>query len=235
MAASRRSAVGPVVRGTRYALEDVRDTVHVEGGERSNIDATLAAYEHGVDEYIAASPAAPSEAYARFRASIMDLLPPNAHMLEVGTGPGHDAAFFETKGFVVQRTDATAAFVARLRRSGHSALFLDVTTDDFGGPFDVVFANAVFVHLTTSQFGDALERAAQAVTPTGLLAFTVKEGDGEAWTTAKLAQPRYFRYWRQAALEDKLAHAGWTPLSIDPVQGRLEPWLYAICRRAARS
>ena len=64
---------------------------------------------------------------------------------------------------------------------------LDMTTDDFGGPFGLVLANAVLLHLTAIQLDDVLRKAAEAVGTQGLLAFTVKEqgGDGEAWTTAK--------------------------------------------------
>ena len=134
-----------------------------------------------------------------------------------------------------QRTDATQGFVDRLRAQGHRTELLDITRDDFGGPFDIVFARAVLLHLTTSQFGDVLARAARAVIAGGLLAFTVKEGDGEAWSTAKLDHPRYFRYWRPAELEAQIIRAGWTPLRVDHVQGRSEPWLYTICRNGAAS
>jgi hypothetical protein len=67
----------------------------------------------------------------------------------------------------------------------------------------------------------------------GLLAFTVKEGDGEAWSTAKIGKPRYFAYWREPALRTHLAGSGWTPVNVRRVQGRSEPWLYFVCRQLA--
>jgi predicted TPR repeat methyltransferase len=206
--------------------------VGVEG--RSNVEATLAAYEQAIESYLAASPPTPPTPYLSFRRAILDLLPPHARMLELGSGPGHDADFFESNDVDVLRTDATRGFVERLRAGGQRAEVMDVTIDDFGGPYDIVFANAVLVHLTTPQFGGALSRAAQAVVPDGLLAFTLKEGDGEAWSTAKLDQPRYFRYWQKAEVQKQLTGAGWTPLRVDRIQGRVEPWLYVICRRSAR-
>lgn len=201
----------------------------VEG--RSNIERTVDAYERSIEAYVAASPTTPSEVYASFRQAVLALLPPHGRMLELGSGPGQDAEFFEEHGLEVQRTDATQGFVDRLRAQGRRAELLDITRDAFGGPFDIVFAGAVLLHLTTSQFGDVLARAAHAVIAGGLLAFTVKEGDGEAWSTAKLDHPRYFRYWRPTELEAQIIRAGWSPLRVDRVQGRLEPWLYAICRK----
>jgi SAM-dependent methyltransferase len=217
------------VPSARRVREDV--SVGVEGG--SNVEATLDAYERGIAAYVATSPATPPESYLSFRDAVLDLLPPHARMLELGSGPGHDAEFFASNGVEVHRTDAALGFVDRLRAAGYRAEVLDVTVDGFGGPFDIVFANAVLLHLTVSQFGDALAKAAQAVIPGGLLAFTVKEGDGEAWSTAKLDQARYFRYWQKADIQQQLARAGWTPLRIDRIRGRLEPWLYVISRRRA--
>jgi predicted TPR repeat methyltransferase len=199
--------------------------------ELPNTSVTLASYEQRIDEYLADSSPTPLAAYAEFRHRVVALLPSAPWMLELGTGPGHDALFFEANGVRVQRTDGAHGFVARLRASGHQAELLDVTTDDFGGPFDIVFANAVLLHLTVTQLDDVLVKAARAVRPQGLLAFTVKEGDGAAWTTARIGSPRYFTYWREPALRPRLAAANWKPVSVDRVRGRFEPWLYLICQR----
>jgi len=201
---------------------------------RSNISVTLASYEEGVEAYLGASNPTPHPAYEEFLHRVVSLLPAGSRMLELGTGPGHDALFFEEHGLHVERTDGTRAFVDRLRSDGHQASVLDVTTDEFGGPFDVVFANAVLLHLTVDQFDAVLAKAAQAVRPDGLLVFTVKEGDGAEWTTTKLDRPRYFTYWREPALRTHLTTFGWTAGSIEHAQGRLEPWLYLICTRQPR-
>lgn len=96
-----------------------------------------------------------------------------------------------------------------------------------------MFANAVLLHLTASQLDDVLAKTARAVGPGGLFAFTVKEGDGEEWSMAKLDAPRFFRYWRERPLRDRLEATGWQPTEVKHVQGRTEPWLFVICRRAA--
>jgi hypothetical protein len=130
----------------------------------------------------------------------------------------------------VARTDATKAFVAMMRADGFEARLLDVRYCELGGPFDAVFANAMLLHLTRPEFDEALRRARRAVIDRGVLAFTVKEGDGEAWSRAKLDRPRHFTYWRQPALEAALAATGWNLISLEHVAGRTDSWLYVIAR-----
>jgi len=208
------------------------EALGVGSDEQSTVRVTLASYEQGIDAYFAGSTPTPIPVYAEFRYSVAALFPADARMLEFGSGPAHDALFFEASGVRVQRTDGAAGFVGRLRSNGYDADLLDVTADEFGGPFDIVFANAVLLHLTADQFDEVLAKAGRAVHPQGLLAFTVKEGDGAAWTMAKLGRPRYFTYWRAPEMRERLSTAGWEPLNLHHVQGRFEPWLYLICWRA---
>lgn len=180
---------------------------------------------------------AAAEAYARrtprrgpdeFLDRVVELMP-GAEVLEIGSGPGWDADHLEVRGCRVTRTDVTPAFVDALRAAGHQARTLDVRTDDLGGPWDVILANAVLLHLTRAEFADAVTRARAAVRPGGLLAISLKEGDGERWSEAKLELPRYFVYWREPAVRDVLEQAGWTIEHLDHRQ-RSEPWLMIIAR-----
>lgn len=95
-----------------------------------------------------------------------------------------------------------------------------------------MLADAVLLHLTREEFVDVLQRARRPVRSGGLLATTLKEGDGEAWTQAKLDLPRYFTYWREPAVRAALRATGWQVLSLDHVTGRLEPWLFVVARVA---
>ena len=69
--------------------------------------------------------------------------------------------------------------------------------------------------------------------PGGVLAFTVKEGDGEGWTEARLDQPRWFVYWREPALRSILQRHGWDVLSINRRENPYVSWLAVICRAPA--
>jgi SAM-dependent methyltransferase len=194
-----------------------------------NVEVTLRSYDGGIQDYLRHSPVTPHPSVVAFRERVLAHLLPGDRMLELGSGPGRDAAFFEASGIAVQRSDGTAAFVSMLREQGHGAKLLDVTRHELGEDFDAIFANAVLLHLTPQQLDALLRRGARAVRPGGLLAFTVKEGDGEAWTSDKQLS-RYFCYWREPQLRQLLKGTGWRPESIEHEAGRLEPWLQVICR-----
>jgi len=194
-------------------------------------DITLAGYEAGVDRYLEHS-SPPGPEMVRYLDRYADLVG-SGRVLELGSGPGWDALHLEARGVQVTRSDATHAFLTRLRTAGHDALHLDVRTDNLGGPWDGLLADAVLLHLDRAQLEELLHRARRAVTADGVLGFTLKEGDGSAWTTDKLDQPRHFTYWREPALREVLARTGWTVRHLHHIAGRYEPWLY-VCALASR-
>jgi SAM-dependent methyltransferase len=189
-------------------------------------DVTIASYEAAADAYRAHS--APAESLSHFLDRVVAAVGVGHHVLELGSGHGWDAKYLEARGLRVTRTDAAVAFVAMMRADGQPAHQLDVRRDEFGGPYDAVLADAVLLHLTREEFADVLLRARDAVVIGGVLAITLKEGDGEAWSTAKLGLPRFFTYWREPSVREHLEAAGWIVDSIDHVDGRTEPWLHVL-------
>lgn len=194
-------------------------------------DATVIAYERRADLYTAAAEAKPGPALVALFDGVLSRIPPRGHLLELGSGPGLDARYLEERGAVVDRTDAARAFVARLRDQGHRARVLDARDPDFGGPYDGVVANAVLLHLSRSAAGQALSACFEATRPGGVLAMTMKEGDGEGWSDAKLGLPRWFVYWREEALRGLLRQAGWDVVDVVRVQAPTQPWLHVLAER----
>jgi SAM-dependent methyltransferase len=189
-------------------------------------DATLAAYQAAADRYIERS-TPPPPAMRAYLDRVAGLVG-HGHVLELGSGPGWDAAYLEQRGVRVTRSDGTPAFVDRLRAAGYEARLLDARSDDFGGPYDAVLANAVLLHLSRDQVRDALHRARQAVNLRGLLAVTLKEGDGERWTSVKLDRPRHFTYWREPSLRRVLEDTGWRVTFLVHVDGPNDKWLHVM-------
>ena len=161
---------------------------------------TLAAYQQGVKQYNAASLPISGSVKDWIDASLA-LLTPSAHILELGSAHGRDADYIENKGFKIDRTDAAQAFVDYLKDQNKDARLLNALTDDYGGPYNMIYANAVLLHFTPEQTKAVLQKVHDALKPNGLFSFSVKIGDGSAWSEAKLNAPRYFTYWREEPLK----------------------------------
>jgi len=196
----------------------------------SPLDVTRSSYQAAADRYAQRSRPAVGGSHAPILDGVVELLPAG-RLLELGSGPGWDADYLERLGLRVQRRDVTPAFVEQMQANGHDARILDARKDDLGGPWDGVLANAVLLHLSRSEFSAVVTRLAKVVRPGGIFAFTLKEGDGEHWSEAKLELPRWFVYWREPELRSTLEAAGWTVLSMERVPGPADVWLNVIAQR----
>jgi SAM-dependent methyltransferase len=222
----------------RYHLHDI--VHHAWDVREAAKRATIAAYDGYAAAYADGVLAAGDlmEDHARAFAAAIG---PAARVLEIGSGPGRDAALLEDLGVDVRRTDVTPAFVELLRSRGHAADVLDPLTDDLddpdrpGTPYDGVWAAASLLHVARSDLPVVLDRLAAATRAGGVLGLWLKEGDGEAWSThGFVGAPRHFVYWREPALRAVLDTAGW---EVDEVRHTTstrtgEPWLDVRARRS---
>jgi SAM-dependent methyltransferase len=220
----------------RYHLHDVVHHRHdVAAAARR---ATVAAYDASAEAYRDAGFAFP-DAVRALVARFAGLLPADARVLEVGSGPGRDAIALEAVGLHVRRTDVSAAFVDLLRADGFRADVLDPLTDDLvdpqraGRPYDGVWASASLLHAARAELPVVLRRLAEATVHGGVLHVALKEGDGEGWSThGHVAAPRHFTYWREQPLRDALEAAGWSVLEVVRRDGeRGERWLGVMATR----
>jgi SAM-dependent methyltransferase len=191
---------------------------------------TVRAYDLDAVAYVEASPTMPSSVRADVE-SFAELLGPGARVLEIGSGGGRDARLMEELGLRVRRTDITPAFVALLREQGVDADLLDPLVDDLAspeGPYDAVWANASLLHVDRSDLATVLARVAAVTRPAGVLRVSVKEGEGEGWSThGSVRHPRHFTYWRAEELREVTTASGWTDVDVrSGIAGRRsETWL----------
>jgi SAM-dependent methyltransferase len=192
----------------------------------SDNEVTLAAYEQAADRFRDSIPNEPNN-------QLIDLLAERiesgARVLELGSGSGRDAVELERRGFVVRRTDATLAFLEMMRADGYAADRLDALRDDFGGPYDAVFADAVFLHFDRAQLADVLRKATRVA---GVLAFSTREGKGEEWSNRNLDLPRHFVMWQEEPLRELLTSTGWTVQRLLRGESRYGGWFYISATRA---
>lgn len=205
---------------------------------RGSVDGTVRAYDLDAEAYAGTGSQVPDSV----RADIEELaatIGTGARVLEIGSGGGRDARLMEELGLDVRRTDITPAFVTLLREQGHGCHLLDPLVDDLSspqGPYDAVWANASLLHVARRDLPTVLSRLAAVTRDGGLLRVSVKEGDGEGWSThGSISNPRHFTYWRAPALEEVVAGAGWSGVSIrSEVAGkRGETWLELTAVRRA--
>lgn len=188
--------------------------------KKQSIDAmssnkiTLQSYELSVNEYTTRTAAEVSGNFKAWIDTTLGFLPLNARIIEIGSAFGRDARYMESLGFTVERTDATQGFVTLLQQEGYPAHRFNILLDDFTSIYDLVFANAVFLHFTAEELQKVLGKINATLREKGILAFSVKKGEGEEWTTAKVGQPRYFCYWSTDKIKRLLESTGFDEVMI---------------------
>lgn len=219
----------------RYHLHDVVHHLHDVAGA-----VTVAAYDVAVAGYREQTQVVPDnvrDALDAFAAA----LPEHGRVLEIGSGSGRDACLLEERGLSVRRTDVTPAFVDALRADGADADLLDPLTDDLADPmtptepqpYEGVWANACLLHVVRADLPLVLTRLAAVTRSGGVFRLSLKEGDGDGWSThGSVTTPRRFVYWREEPLRDALAGAGWSVVELVHTDGlRGESWLNVVARR----
>ena len=175
---------------------------------------TLATYNKKVQTYIDTSP---SEVFGPLQVWIdsnLEALSKDARILEIGSGTGKDAKYIASKGYTVELTDASQGFIDHLRSEGLEARLLNAIEDDLGENYDMIFADAVFLHFTEPELRLVLNKVHAALNPTGRLAFTLKAGEGEESTTRKMEAPRYFHFWFEEEIRQILQETGFGEVTI---------------------
>ena len=76
--------------------------------------------------------------------------------------------------------------------------------------YDLIFANCVFLHFTPKELEMVLIKVYKALTYDGALAFSVKKGEGETWSSLKIDAPRYFCYWDRFSMDNLLQKVGFS-------------------------
>ncbi|GAA3564473.1 hypothetical protein GCM10022235_36200 [Kribbella ginsengisoli] len=191
-------------------------------------EVTLATYEQAAERFRDSIPKQAIGPLVELFDRIDAELPGGGYVLELGSGTGRDAVELERRGHRVRRTDAAGSFVEMIRADGHEAERLNALTGDFGGPYDLVFADAVFLHFTPEQLAQVLRKAHAAAE---YLAFTTSEGTGDEWSNRFLDLPRHFTKWQEQPLRTLLTATGWTVLSWQWAQARTSGWYYVLARR----
>ncbi|QQG51032.1 MAG: class I SAM-dependent methyltransferase [Candidatus Saccharibacteria bacterium] len=200
---------------------------------------TLTTYNNHTADYIRATPSSHDGVVQQWLILWIDRalaeIKKGGHVLEIGSATPRDANYIRSKGYSVQCSDATPNFVEHLKSLGEPALTINVTEDKIEGKYDMIYANAVFPHLTDTQVDAALENIYQALNNGGVLAFNIKQGEDDEWVNEKFNDKRYINYWQPHEICDAVVHAGFTLVAVDDgVQGDLPThvWTHIIAQKS---
>lgn len=200
--------------------------------EQSNIK-TIESYESGIDLYVQSAPNKRGGVVESWIDKSIQKLKPGAKILEIGSANGRDAKIIEEKGFYVEKTDATKGFVELLQKDDPTARMLNVITDTIDDTYDLIIANAVFLHFNNKEMQTAVSKVFNALNSGGILSLTLKKGEGEAWQSNKGMEPRYFNFWLEEEVVRLLTQFGFTDVHAwaDASDGSGTTWIMVIATR----
>jgi 2-polyprenyl-3-methyl-5-hydroxy-6-metoxy-1,4-benzoquinol methylase len=147
-------------------------------------------------------------------------------VLELGCGPGIDAASMADRGLDVTATDYAPEFVAiaRERYPNLKVRIMDMTAPDLAPEsFDGIYGFASFIHLPRSVADSTLARLHELLVPGGLLSlwliessqgirdYTIDEWAGESQC------PMLFTCYPQQEIEERLVAARYAAIQCLPV------------------
>jgi len=173
---------------------------------------TVAVYNDRIADYMKLTKNDPDDALVEF----MDYLPRQAHVLDLGCGPGTDAAMMKKAGLTVDAIDASAEMIRVANDSfdlgARVATFSEIDDVD---RYDGIWANFSLLHATEDEFVAILPRLHCALKPAGLLFMGMKTGEG----MARDRLGRRYTYYSEERLTNLLSATGFDKVASLPGEG----------------
>ncbi len=155
-------------------------------------------------------------------------------ILDLGSGPGHDAAFFRENGLEPVCVDLSPSMVARCEERGLEAHVMDAERLSFPpGSFDGVWACASLLHLRKERLGSLFRKLHQLLKDGGVLYLCLKEGSGEGFEGGGSGR-RYVAYWREEELR-ALLQSSFTLIKSLPDEHQGRRFVQLLARKRALS
>lgn len=202
---------------------------------------TTRAYEQDAAGYAERSRG--REGLARLRARLIALLPPSPFVLDLGSGPGHDAALLSHLGASVVALDPAFGLLREAwgypeiasRLVCGEACRLPIADSSFEG----VWSCASLHHVPHTDAGRALGEVARILKPGGVAFFSISEGDdeGSVQVDEMGLQTRFYYYHHADAWAALLVGAGFELVSHSSNRdsGNFNPgstgWIETYARR----
>ncbi|MDH5829242.1 hypothetical protein QFW80_01740 [Luteimonas sp. M1R5S18] len=191
----------------------------------------VAGYESTARAYVATVDGRPSASAAALR-RFAQAIGAGGCVLEIGSDPGWDADALESLGIAVHRTDAAVAFCEFQAERGRRCDRFDLLSDPVAGRYAGAMMLCVLQHFARARLDGALRTLAGALDVGGALLLMYPEGEGDdAQQPAAAGHDREVR-WTPAALDARLAQAGFAVAWDETREGRGGRWRTVLARVA---
>ena len=193
------------------------------------VERTLATYEGDAAAY--AEKYLSESGLVEYGGPFLDRLD-GGRVLDLGCGPGVDAAVFARRGFDVVGLDITESFLRRARdyladatpdqQATTSFVRGDMRSPPFtDGSFDGIWASGSFHHVPRAEAPDTAAALARLLRDGGHAYVSVKRGP-----TGSEVADRHFEFYEPGEFRSLLTEAGFDVLTV----GTIEQWMDAIAR-----
>lgn len=164
----------------------------------------------------------------------INLLEPEAHILDVGCGPGRDMAWFESHNINVTGVDYTQAMLEIARTQVRGPLMqADMRKMPFAAhSFDGIWCNASLLHLPKTDSPAALLEFKRILKPARMLFLAVQEGEGENLETRNVygENQRFFARYSLPEMTGMLEIAEFEILEYSTHETRDRIWIRFLAR-----
>jgi SAM-dependent methyltransferase len=176
----------------------------------------------------------------------VSMLNAGAVVLDAGCAYGRDTEYLATKGVAVSGVDLSPALIARAKELLPDTTFAvcDIRETNFSNAtFDGIWCNATLLHLNDEDMAKALQEFKRILKPSGVLAVSLKKGEGTRQFVEKLTSnsERFFNYKTHETFLELLTKTGYTEIAWHYLNERERygedkrdlDWLYSFSKKIA--